>query len=227
LSFNAKQAGNGGGNERIDQPVIEPGLYPARLVQLIDMGLQPQKAFQGKDKPPMQEISLTYELTDVFMKDADGNDLEDKPRWVSETLPFHNLKADKAKSTQRYLAFDPKEEWEGDFTKALGLPINVVLVQNQVGDKVYTNVASLAAMRPKDAEKCEALKNPTTLFSLDEPDLAVFNKFPKWIQEKIQKNLNYNGSRLEAMLKGGKPAAKEQKEQEDARSAQIVEDNPY
>lgn len=224
MSFNAKQAGNGGGKERIDQPVIEPGLYPARLVQLIDMGLQPQKAFQGKEKPPMQEISLTYELTDVFMKDEDGNDLEDKPRWISETLPFHNLKADKAKSTQRYLAFDPKGEWEGDFTKALGLPINVVLVHNQVGDKLYTNVASLAAMRPKDAEKCEALKNPTTLFSLDEPDLAVFNKFPKWIQEKIQKNLNYAGSKLEFLLSGKVPAkAKEAPKQPEPEA----EDNPY
>lgn len=225
MAFNAKQAGNGGGKDRIDQPVIEPGLYPARLVQLIDLGLQPQKAYQGKDKPPMQEISLTYELTDVFMKDEDGNDLEDKPRWISETLPFHNLKADKAKSTQRYLAFDPKEEWEGDFTKALGLPINVVLVHNQVGDKVYTNVASLAAMRPKDAEKCEALKNPTTLFSLDDPDLAVFNKFPKWIQEKIQKNLNYAGSKLEGML-GGKPAAKA-KETAKQVEPDDGEDNPY
>lgn len=224
MSFNAKQAGNGGGKERIDQPVIEPGLYPARLVQLIDMGLQPQKAYQGKDKPPMQEISLTYELTDVFMKDEDGNDLEDKPRWISETLPFHNLKADKAKSTQRYLAFDPKEEWEGDFTKALGLPINVVLVHNQVGDKLYTNVASLAAMRPKDAEKCEALKNPTTLFSLDEPDITVFNKFPKWIQEKIQKNLNYAGSKLEFLLSGKVPAkAKEAPKQAEPEA----EDNPY
>ncbi len=225
MSFNAKQAGNGAGKERIEQPVIEPGLYPARLVQMIDMGLQPQKAFQGKDKPPMQEISLTYELTDVFMKDEDGNDLEDKPRWVSETLPFHNLKADKAKSTQRYLAFDPKEEWEGDFTKALGLPINVVLVHNQVGDKLYTNVASLAAMRPKDAEKCEALKNPTTLFSLDEPDLAVFNKYPKWIQTKIQGNLNYNGSKLEALLGGKAPAkAKETAKQVEPDDG---EDNPY
>lgn len=222
MAFNAKQAGNGGGNERIAQPVIEPGLYPARLVQLIDMGLQAQKPFQGKEKPPMQEISLTYELVDVFMKDENDNDLEDKPRWISETIPFHNLKADKAKSTQRYLAFDPKMEWDGDLSKAIGLPINVVLVNNQVGEKVYTNVASIAAMRAKDAEKCEALKNPTTLFSLDEPDIAVFNKFPKWIQEKIQKNLNYSGSALEAALKG-KPAPAKTKEEEKPEE----EENPY
>jgi hypothetical protein len=223
MAFNAKQAGNGGGGgERIDQPLIEPATYPARLVQLIDLGLQPQNAYQGKDKPPMQEIMLTYELVDVFMVDADGNDVEDKPRWISETLPFHNLKADKAKSTQRYLAFDPKEEWEGDLSKALGQPINAVLVQNEKAGKTYTNVGGLSAMRAKDAEKCPELKNPPVLFSLDEPDLAVFNKLPKWIRDKIQKNLNYNGSKLEAAL-GGKPAAKAPVKQEEPEA----EDNPY
>ena len=222
-AFNAKQAGNGGGKERIEQPVIDAGVYPARLAQLIDLGLQPQKAFQGKDKPPMQEIMLTYELVDVFMVDEDGNDVEDKPRWISETLPFHNLKADKAKSTQRYLAFDPKEEWEGDLSKALGEPISTVLVHNQVGDKLYVNVGGLAAMRAKDAEKCPALKNPTTLFTLDDPDLAVFNKFPKWIQTKIQGNLNYNGSKLQQLLGGQKP---EEKAPVKAKEA-VDSDSPY
>lgn len=222
MAFNAKQAGNGGGKERIDQAPIDPGTYPGRLVQLIDLGLQPQKAFQGVAKAPMQEIILTYELADVFMKDADDNDVEDKPRWVGETLPFHNLKADKAKSTQRYNAFDPKGEWDGYLSKALGQPINIILVNNKVGDKIYTNVAGLSAMRAKDAEKCPELQNPTTLFSLDEPDLTVFNKLPQWIRDKIQKNLNYAGSKLEALL-GGKPAAKAPAKQEEPES----EDNPY
>ena len=51
MSFNAKNAGNGGGKERIEQDVIEAGTYPARLVQLLDMGLQPQNAYQGTPKP--------------------------------------------------------------------------------------------------------------------------------------------------------------------------------
>src|SRR6187402_3731535 len=112
-----------GGKKFAPQANIEAGVYPARLVQLIDLGLQAQRPYQGKDKAPVQEIMLTYELVDEFMKDEEGKDIEDKPRWVSETLPFHGLFADKAKSTQRYLAFDPKQEYEGDFSKAVGSPI--------------------------------------------------------------------------------------------------------
>lgn len=224
MSFNAKKAGNSDSRAAIAQPIIEEGMYPARLVQLIDLGVQAQRTFQGQPKPPMQEIMLTYELVDVFMLDADGNEQEDKPRWVSETIPFHNLKADKAKSTQRYNAFDPKGSWDGDFSKAVGEPINVVLVNNVVGDKTYTNVAGVATMRARDAAACPEAKNPVKVFGLDEPDMEIYSKLPKWVQEKIQKNLNYGGSALEKALKGGaapgkaKPAPKVEEDEDN---------NPY
>lgn len=213
------------------QANIEPGVYPARLVQIIDFGLQAQKPYQGKDKPPAQEIGLTYELVDEFMKDEEGNDLEDKPRWISETLPFYGLYADKAKSTQRYLAFDPQQEWGGDFSKAIEMPVNVTVVNNKAGDKVYDNVAGVAGMRPRDSEKCPALKNPSRVFDLDNPDIEIFNNFPQWIQDKIKGNLNFKSSKLEKLL-GGKapekaaPPAKEEEAPWDA--ADVDQDNtPY
>ena len=70
------------------QEPIEPGSYPARLVQVIDLGLQPQE-YLGEEKAPKIEITTTYELSDEFMKDEEGNDIEDKPRWVSETFPLN------------------------------------------------------------------------------------------------------------------------------------------
>lgn len=198
----------GGNNKQFaPQANIEAGVYPARLVQLIDLGLQAQKAFQGKDKAPAQEIMLTYELVDEFMKDEDGNDIEDKPRWISETLPFYGLFADKAKSTQRYLAFDPKQEFEGEFAKALGMAINVAVVNNAKGDKVYDNVGTISTMRPRDAQQCPELVNPAKVFDLDAPDMEVFNSFPQWIQDKIKGNLNYAGSVLEKSLGGDSPKA--------------------
>jgi hypothetical protein len=196
---------NGGGGDRIEQPVIPAGVYPGRLVQLLDLGLQPQRAFQGKDKPPAQEIMLTYELVDTFMVDAAGKEREDKPRWISETLPLYGLFADKAKSTQRYKALDPQEIEGGDFTKFLGSPVNVTIVHNVSGGKTYANVANIAAMRPKDAEKCPELKNDTKMFDVDAPDMKVFGELPQWIQDKIVSNLKYAGSKLEA-LRGNVPA---------------------
>lgn len=218
-----------GGKQFAPQANIEPGTYPARLVQIIDYGLQPQRPYQGKDKPPAQEIGLTYELLDEFMKDEDGEDILDKPRWISETLPFHGLFADKAKSTQRYHVFDPNEDWGGDFSKAIEMPCNVTVVNNAVGDKVYDNIGALTAMRPKDADKAPALKNPAVVFDLDNPNMEVFNKFPKWIQEKLCGNLNYKGSALEAAVGKNPPKGEEKKPAKAPAPQEKAEENnnPY
>lgn len=214
---------------RVEQPVIEADVYPARLVQIIDFGLQAQKPFQGQEKKPAVEIMLTYELVDCFMVDENGKELEDKPRWISETLPFYGLFADKAKSTQRYKAFDPDEQFDGDFSKCIGMACNVTLVNNKKGDKVYTNVANVAAMAARKAAQLPELKNDPKVFDLDDPDVEVFNKLPKWIQEKIQGNLNYKGSKLEALLGGKQPEKKEEKkpQREAPPPADDQDDNPY
>lgn len=235
MGINSKKVAGATGGNRVAQPNIEPGVYPARLVQIIDLGVQPQKAYQGKEKAPIQEIMLTYELVDEFMKDEDGNDVDDKPRWVGENFPLHNLKADLAKSTKRYLAFDPNEAYDGDWGKAIGQPINVTIVQNKVGDKVYDNVANIAAMRPKDAAQCPELVNPTKVFDLDEPDMEVFEGLPQWIRDKIAGNLNFKGSPLEAaMEKQPKEDKKEEKAKAPKKSREVpkeeddeAEDNPY
>lgn len=229
MGLNAKKVGNGGnGGNRVPQANIEPGTYPARLVQIIDLGLQAQRPYQGKDKPPAQEIMLTYELVDTFMLDEDGKELEDKPRWISETLPFYGLYADKAKSTQRYNALDPNGEYDGDFSKAIGQPVNVTIVNNAVGDKVYDNVATISTMRPRDADKCPELVNPSKLFDLDDPDMEVFNALPEWLRDKIKGNLNFQGSALQAKI-GNAPAPAKDKpkkaEKKEEPAAEAEDDN--
>lgn len=215
----------------IAQPNIDPGTYPARLVQIITLGLQPQRPFQGKDKAPAHEIMLTYELVDCYMVDEKGNEIEDKPRWVSETLPFYGVEAERAKSAQRYLAFDPTNEHDGDFGALIGMPANVTIVNNQVGDKIYDNIGAVTTMRPKDAAKCPELKNPVKIFDIDVPDMEVFNALPEWIREKIKSNLKFHGSALEKALGGAAPVKKEEPKKEAPAKENppfdVDEDAPY
>lgn len=218
------------GNKKESKYKLEPldaGVYPTRLVQLIDLGLQPQKPYQGKDKPPAHEVMMTYEFVDEFLKDEDGNDVEDKPRWYSETLPLYSLEADKAKSTQRYYALDPDGKYGGDFVKCLGTPVNTTLVHNKSGEKLYVNIANIATMRPRDADKCPPLVNEPKYFDLDSPDLNTFGTLPEWIQDKIKNNLNFKGSKLEKLLNSDAPA-KEEKKAEPAPSPEVAdEDRPW
>ncbi len=223
MGLNAKNI-KGNQANRVKQEALEADVYRGRLVQVLDLGLQNQRPYQGQDKAPAHEIMLTYELVDEFMKDADGNDIEDKPRWISETLPFYGLFADKAKSTKRYNAFDPTEEFEGDFAKCIGVPVNVTIVNNVSGDNIYNNVGNVAPMSAKKAATCAELVNPSKVFDLDNPDMDVFNALPEWLREKIKTNLNYQGSPLQEKLgKGG------EKKQEPVKEKPVEEDsnNPY
>lgn len=193
-------------NKGPEQPALDSGSYPARTVQIIDLGVQPQRPFKGEEKPPAHEVMLTYEFADEFMKDENGEDIEDKPRWLSETFPLRSLDADLATSTKRYKALDPKEDFGGDFTQLIDIPCTVLVVQNagtgkNVG-KVYTNIQSLSAMRPRDAAKAPDLVNPPKVFVLDEPDLEVFKSLPQWLQDKIKSNLDFEGSALQEALEG-------------------------
>lgn len=209
-----KATSNSSSKARVEQPSLDIGNYPGRVVQIIDLGVQPQRPYQGQEKPPAHELMLTYELVDSFMVDANGKELEDKPRWISEVFPLRSLDQDKAKSTQRYKALDPTGEAQGDFSQLINTPVNVTVVHggvNKTTNKPYENVGNITTMRAKDAEKCPELKNPTKVFELDNPDLDVFNSFPEWIREKIKSNLNYKGSALEKLL-GGAPATQKQKE---------------
>jgi hypothetical protein len=206
MAINASEAPTTGGGQFKAQDPMELGNYPTRLVQVIDLGLQPQRPYQGQEKPPCREIFTTYEFLDEFMKDEDGNDIEDKPRWLSETLPLKNLSVDNAKSTKRYKALDSSNEHKGDWQQVLGTPVTVTITAdegkgNNAG-KIYNNIASTAPMRAKDADKAADLVNPPKFFDLDEPDMTIFLSLPEWLQEKIKGNLNFKGSKLESLITG-------------------------
>lgn len=220
MGLNAKKMKHTGGNKAgAAQAPIEPGTYPVRVAQVIDLGLQNQRPYQGQEKPPAYELMITYEFLDEFCVDENGNEDEDKPRWLSETLPLRSLQAEKAKSTQRYYALDPNEDLEGDFTQLVGVAANASIVQNagkgkNVG-KVYNNIAALSAMRSKDSAKAPELKNEGKVFDLDDPDVEVFNSLPEWIQDKIKDNLEYAGSELEKALTGASSEPESDVEEED------------
>lgn len=222
MALNAKDLpSTRGGNKN----PLDAGTYPSRLVAIIDVGLQNQRPFQGEDKPPAREIALTYELTDEFMKDEDGQELKDKPRWITEILPFHNLTSEKAKSTLRYKALDPVQKFEGDWSKLINSPVSVTIVLNPKKDRIYENVGGISAMRAKDAEKLPPLKNEPIVFDLDTPSMDLWKRIPKFLQDKIKANLEYAGSPLQKLLGNDPTPLKE--EPRKVKETTEAEERPY
>ena len=184
-------------------PPLGQGTYPARLVLVVDLGMQPQRPYKGQDKPPANKILLTYEFVDEFMLDEDGQEMADKPRWLSEEMVLYNLEAEKAKSTLRYNVFDPNNIHKGDFGNLVNTPCNITVVHNpkSSGGGVWENIAGVSEMRIKDMKKCPPLVNDPLVLDLDEPDMNVFEALPNWIKKKIVSNLEFKGSKLEGLLK--------------------------
>lgn len=222
MSLNANKVAMPEGNRK-KQAGVEAGNYLARLVQVVDLGLQNQRPFKGEEKPPAHVVMFTYELCTEFMKDEDGKDMEDKPRWISETFPFHNMKADLAKSTRRIKAIDSTGSCNGNVGDMLGMACTVTVVNNvnkKDPTKVYVDVGNVTP--PMKGIPVPELKNDTRLFELEEPDMGVFKTLPEWIQNKLKENLNFNGSALQKAL-GAAPAKAEEPEEEEEED----EGNPY
>lgn len=210
MALNAKTAPGGGSGGSF--PTLAAGTYPARLAQVIGIGLMPQ-SYKSEAKPPKQEIMLTWELVDEFGFDEDGNEMTDKPRWVTDRFPLNNLGSEKAKSTIRYYALDPNEVHEGDFSLLVGIPAMITLSVSKDGK--YNNVAMVSAMRTKEADKLPELSQNPRVFDFDEPDLEIYNSLAPWVHRVIEKGLEYEGSTLQRLVGDTSPEDDVSKETDD------------
>jgi len=192
-----------GGGDFTPQDALAAGTYPGRLVQIVTMGLQPQRAYQGQPKEAKESMYVGYELSHEFMVDDDGNPDPTKPRWMGEDFPFYNLDADRAKSTLRYTAIDPSVECGGDWEKILSWPCNITLSKELKKGKKdqYTNyVTHVAPAANMPGYVQPELVNEVRMFDIETPNMEVFKLLPKWLREKLTTNLNYNGSALQAAM---------------------------
>lgn len=215
MSLNANTIPSTSGNKKSNP--LDSGTYVARVVQVIDFGIQEQRPYKGESKPPANEIGVTYELGTEFLKDEDGNDQPDKPRWISEIFPLRSMGADLAKSTKRMKSLDPDNKLGGDFSKIIGLPCTVSVEQNQGtgthAGKTFVNVVGVSA--PMKGFEAPPLVNEPKVLTLDEPDLDIFESLPDWQKEKIKKGLSFKGSSLHRLLGGSFIEDKPQQEQEE------------
>ncbi len=210
MARNAKEISTGSGEgSKLQAKVLAPGAYPARVVQIVYMGVQEQRPYKGEAKKPVDEIRITYELSSEFMQDEEGKDLTDKPRWFSEDIPFYSLKADRAKSTKRYTAIDPADTCDGDFALLAGKACQVVIINNpgkgkHLG-KTFCNIADITPAPNLPGYEQPALVNNS--FTFDPQDdsctLEAFNTIPEFVRTKMVGALDFKGSALDAILNGG------------------------
>lgn len=163
---------------------LEDGPHLARIVSVIDLGLQEQTDWKTKEKTdPKKIVMITYETPDEMITyEKDGEEVT-KPRWISKdyTLSLH----EKSALTGLIKALKPDLESLEEF---LNLPCMITVGSTATGNAKITNVA-----KPMKGAVVGELQNDTFHFDFSHPDMELFNGLLEWQQKKIKDALDYNG----------------------------------
>lgn len=163
-------------------PAIEPGVYMAVCVGVIDLGEQYSEMFKNY----RNEVQIVWEIPSETVE-IDG---ETKPRQLSRTFSVAtsrkaNLRA--IISSWNGKTYSDDEFGELDLFAQIGKPCMLNVVLNDSGE--YSNVDSVVPM-PKGVT-APVSTTPPIRWDMDAWDDAVFQTLPEWARDKIKKSTQY------------------------------------
>ena len=163
-------------------PPVEPGVYLAVCVGVIDLGEQ----YSEKFKNYRNEVQFVWELAGETVE-VDG---EQKPRQLSRAF---SVAARKKSNLRGFLGgwngvqYSDEQFQDLDLFGQAGRPCQLNVVLNDTGE--YANVDSVIPL-PKGMPAPQAV-SPTILWNMDEWSDEKFSALPDWVQEKIKKSTQY------------------------------------
>ena len=187
-------------------PLLDAGVYNARILSIVDLGIQP-----GSPQFPEEKLKLEFrfELCDEFMCDEAGELLKDKPRVFSYEVTYNEDGFMSEKSSIYKLISAIPNGFEFDLDELIGKPVDV-MIQKYVkksgknAGKEDNKIASILTMKAKDAAQAPQLVNTPLFFDMSEPTLEVWNKLysgnPYAQRDRIMASKSFNGSKIQALL---------------------------
>jgi len=172
---------------------VPAGTWPAICYRVIDLGTQ-QTSYKGEAKE-QHKVMLSFELKDdeCVMRDGAkaGLPMTMHQRYTWSMHEKSNLR--KQLEAWRGKKFTDADFGENGFDvrKLLGVPCLLSVAHNEVGDKVYANIASIS--KPLKGMSAGELVNPTVYIALepDEFDREAFAALPDGIRSTIMDSPEY------------------------------------
>ncbi|MBP3554008.1 MAG: hypothetical protein J6K63_00055 [Clostridia bacterium] len=166
-------------------PLVEPGVYIAVCVGVIDLGEQ----YSEKFKDYQNKVKFVWELIGETVE-IDG---ETKPRQLSKDFQFATGKANAPSNLREWLG-----SWNGvtysieDFKELemfdqIGKACQIQVALSKTGE--YSNVENIMAL-PKGMSVPKALSEPIT-WDMKKWDDVVFEKLSEWTRKQIMKSTQY------------------------------------
>ena len=163
-------------------PPVEPGVYIAVCVGVVDLGEQ----YSEKFKNYRNEVQFIWELAGETVE-VDG---EVKPRHLFRTF---SVATSKKSNLRGFLggwngvAYSDEQFQELDMFDQVGRACQLNVVLSDSGE--YANVDSVIPL-PKGMPAPTA-QTASILWNMDEWDDEKFAALPEWVQEKIKKSTQY------------------------------------
>jgi hypothetical protein len=187
MALIAKESGGGGG----EFTPVPQGMHLARCYRVIDLGTQ-ESSYLGTVKH-LPKVMVQFE---VHGEDDSGNPIvtaKGEPMSISKnfTLSLGEMATlRKDLQTWRGREFTAEELRGFELKNVLGAwaMISVIKAMGANG-KEYTNIAAILSVPP--AIKKTGMPdghNDLKMFSIDEPDMVLFDSFSNGLREKIQKS---------------------------------------
>ena len=180
-------------------PPVEPGVYIAICVGVIDLGEQ----YSEKFKNYQNKVKFVWELAGETVE-IDG---EIKPRQLSKEFTISVTQKGKLRpflSSWNGKQYGDEEFGEIDLFEQIGKACQLQVVLNETGE--YANVENLMPL-PKGMPAPKALSEYIA-WDMEQWDDAVFEKLPEWTQEQIKKSTQYQKDHApETEIKIETPAA--------------------
>lgn len=177
-------------------PRIGEGTYPARIVRILDFGMQfatdfktgEVKKYDDGNDVVQHKVWIDFELpTETIEIEGVA-----RPRWIGKeyTVSAH----EKAAIQGLLKAADPggKATMKGrNVAGLLGLPLMITIGSTSTGkDKITATTSLIKGMN------VDPLANPTLFFDLDEATYKDFELLPKWMQKRIKDGVDFESTGL-------------------------------
>ena len=182
------------------------GARPARLMSIVDVGVQMQDPYQGKVKKPCQQVILGWDLVDDM--DDDGKPVRITsgyfPLNVSVDFKTKTLH-DKSKLAGIVKALDPTGKvFNMDFNNLIGLPcIITVKLTTRVGndgqERTYANFNGCSPVPEMEGFTIAETTSDPYIFDMDEPNLEVWTALQDRLKVKVREAINYPDSPIKAV----------------------------
>lgn len=172
--------------------------YLARIVQVVDMGKQPQSDWKtGEAKPSKYEVMITLEFPSV------RND-DDKPSWLSKRYAFPQSWPEKSgikNNTNLYKLFSTlvpdmltqADKWPEYYFMSdeiwdalLDKPCYVGIKMTSTGKPKVDSISTV----PDFAGEVPPLENPTLLFEVESGTVEQWKSLFPWVRDVITESEN-------------------------------------